>query len=70
MNVAAQRGWATRQLDFSDSFVRATREEEFYVEMPAMLSDKNANSEETVVLNLSKSLYGLVHAPCTCYQHL
>ena len=43
MNVAAQRGWATRQLDFSDSFVRATREEEFYVEMPAMLSDKNAN---------------------------
>ena len=45
-------------------------EEEVYVKIPAMLSDKNKSSEETVVLKLSNSIYGLVQAPSTWYQHL
>ena len=38
--------------------------------MPAIFSDKNANSEETVVLKFSKSLYVIVQAHRTWYQHL
>ena len=69
-NIAAQRGWATWQVYFLNVFIQATLEEEVYVEMPAIFSDKNTNSEETFVLKLSKSLYGLVQAPRTWYQHL
>ena len=38
--------------------------------MLAMFSEKNSISEETVVLKSTKSLYGLVQAPRTQYQHL
>ena len=70
MNIAAQSGWANRQVYFSNAFIQATLEEKLYVEMPAMFSDKNTNSEETVVLKLSMSFYRLVYAPRTWYQHI
>ena len=70
MNISDQRGWATCQVGLSNAFVQATRKEEVYVKIPAVLSDKNTNSEEIVVLKLSNSLYGLIQAPSTWYQHL
>ena len=36
MNIAAQRGWSTQKVDFSNSFVQATLEEEVYVKMSTM----------------------------------
>ena len=71
MNIAIQRGWATRQVDFSNAFVQARLKEEVYLELPAMFSDENQNStDEGVVLKLNKSLYGLVQAPRSWYYHL
>ena len=70
MHIAAQHGWATQKFYFSNAFVKDALKEEVYVEMPDMFSYKNANSEETVVLKLCKSLYRLVQAPRTWYQHL
>ena len=70
MNIAIQQGWATRQVDFSNAFVQATLEEEVYLEMPAMFSDENLLGAEPTVLKLNKSLYGLVQAPRSWYQHL
>ena len=66
-----QRGWSTRQVDFSNAFVQATLEEEVYVELPAIFRDENENvSNDGVVLKLNKSLYGLVQAPRSWYHHL
>jgi hypothetical protein len=57
MNIAIQRGWATRQVDFSNAFVQATLKEEVYVELPEMFRDKqNDGSKDGVVLKLNKSL--------------
>ena len=38
--------------------------------MNAMFSDNKSNSEETVILKLSKSIYGLFQASRSWYQHL
>ena len=70
MNIAIQRGWSTRQVDFSNAFVQATLAEDVYIEVPAMFADENHNDKESVVLKLNKSLYGLVQAPRSWYQHL
>ena len=70
MNIADQRGCTTQQVDLSNDFIQAILKVEVYVEMPAMFSEKKTNSEETVVIKLSKYIYILVQAPCTWYQHL
>jgi hypothetical protein len=71
MNLAVQRGWATRQVDFSNAFVQAELKEEVYVELPEMFRDEhNHGSKDGVVLKLNKSLYGLVQAPLSWYNHL
>ena len=71
MNMAIQRGWATRQVDFSNAFVQADLEEEVYLELPEMFRDENNHGgSDGVVLKLHKSLYGLVQAPRSWYFHL
>jgi hypothetical protein len=71
MNLAIQRNWATRQVDFSNAFVQAELKEEVYVELPEMFRDEhNHGSTNGVVLKLNKSLYGLVQAPLSWYNHL
>jgi hypothetical protein len=69
MNIAIQQGCASRKVDFSNAFVQATLEEEVDVEMPAMFANKNSNGKGAVILKLNKSLYGLVQAPRSWYQH-
>ena len=70
-NIAIQRGWATRKVDFSNAFVQVRLKEEVYLELPAMFSDENQNSTDAgFVLKLNKSLYGLVQAPRSWYHHL
>ena len=68
IHIAAQHGCANWQVDFLNTFIKTTLEGEGYVKIPAMFSDKNLNSEETVLLKLNKSLYRLVQDPCTWYQ--
>jgi hypothetical protein len=71
MNLAIQRGWATRQVDFSNAFVHATLKEEVYVELPEMFCDENnQGNKDGICLKLNKSLYGLVQAPLSWYNHL
>jgi hypothetical protein len=71
MNLAIQRGWATRQVDFSNAFVQATLKEEVYVELPEMFRDENNHgNKDGICLKLNKSLYGLVQAPLSWYNHL
>lgn len=41
MVLLAQRGYATKQVDFSNAFVQAEISEEIYVELPAMFQDIN-----------------------------
>jgi hypothetical protein len=65
--MSAQRGWATRQVDFSNAFVQATLNETVYVAMPPMFDE---HGERDKVLKLNKSLYGLVQAPRCWYKHL
>ena len=70
MDTTSQRGWSTLRVDFLNAFIKDIPKDIFYVKLPAMSSDKNENSEETVVLKLSKSLYGMFQAPRTWYQNL
>jgi hypothetical protein len=71
MNTAIQRGWATRQVDFSNAFVQATLKEEVYVDLPEMFcNEQDCGSKDGVVLKLNRSLYGLVQAPLSWYNHL
>jgi hypothetical protein len=71
MNLAVQRGWATRHVDFSNAFVQATLTDEVYVELPEMFRDEQGNGpKDGVCLKLNKSLYGLVQAPLSWYNHL
>ena len=62
MCLAAQRGWASRQVDFSNAYVQADLEEDIYIEMPAYFTD-STDPGKHLVLKLDKSLYGLVQAP-------
>ena len=59
MCLAAQRGWASRQVDFSNAYVQADLEEDIYIEMPAYFTD-STDPGKHLVLKLDKSLYGLV----------
>ena len=69
-NIVTQSGWATRKVNSSNAFIQAKLEKEVNVELPALFSDGNENSKETVVLKLIKSLYRIVQALHTGYQHL
>ena len=61
----------TQQVDFYNAFIQATIAEEVYVDLPVMISDdNNDDGKYGVVLKLNKSLYGLVQAPRSWYQHL
>ena len=70
INISAQCVWTTWQVDLFNAFVQATLKEEFYLKIPAMFSEKNENSEETVVLKLSKSIYIIVQTPRTWYKNI
>jgi histone deacetylase 1/2 len=71
MNLAVQQGWATRQVDFLNTFVQAELKDEVYVELPEMFRDKqNHGRKDGIVLKLNKLLYGLVQAPLSWYNHL
>ena len=71
MNLAMQRGWVTRHVDFSNAFVQANLKEEVYLEVPEMFFDEHGNGrKDDVVLKLQKSIYGLVQAPRSWYYHL
>lgn len=68
MTVALHKQWNTQQLDFDNSFVQAKVKETVYVGMPPGFCDGNGAKQS--VLKIRKSLYGLVQAPRTWYQHL
>jgi hypothetical protein len=71
MNLAIQRGWATRQVNISNAFVQAEFKEEVYVELPEIFcDDQNHGHKDRVVLKLNRSLYRLVQAPLSWYNLL
>ena len=54
-------------VDFTNAFAQATLKEEVYVALPQGYEPTHGNH---VVLKLNKSLYGLVQAPLSWYNHL
>jgi histone deacetylase 1/2 len=68
MSLSLAFNLETRQTDFSNAFAQAYLKEEVYVELPQGFQPP-PNSPE-VVLQLVKSLYGLVQAPMCWYDHL
>ena len=58
-----QRGWVTKQIDFSNAFVQAPMTRSVYVSLPAMFTDTNGTIRKDLCLKLNKSLYGLREAP-------
>jgi len=65
--LTAREQLKTRLVDFTNAFAQANLKEEVYVELPRMFD--SPNGPETV-LKLNKSLYGLVQAPLSWYNHL
>jgi Reverse transcriptase (RNA-dependent DNA polymerase) len=58
----------TVQVDYTNAFAQAVLKEDVYIELPRGLL--SSNSDKDIVLKLYKSLYGLVQAPKTFYDHL
>jgi hypothetical protein len=70
-NLAIQRGWATRQVNFSNAFVQAELKGEVYVELPKMFGDEhNHGHKDGVVLRLNKSLIWTCSGPSVLVQSL
>ena len=65
MHIENKCVWDTWQFGFLNAFVQAVIEKEVYVKIPAMFSDVNSNIGEIAVINLNKSLYGIVQVPHT-----
>ena len=61
--TAMQKGWITRQIDFSNAFVQAPMSRDVYVSLPAMFADSNSIESKLLCLKLRKRLYGLKDAP-------
>ena len=61
---------ATVQVDYTNAFAQAPIKEEVYIKIPIGFESTNKIGEEEIVLKLQKSLYGLVQAPRTFYEHL
>ena len=66
MKITIKEGWKSCQVDFQNAFAQAPIREEVYINMPPMFGDSTKNT----VMKLNKSLYGLVQAPLTWYDHL
>ena len=65
MTLEIQQGRAFKQVDFSNAFVQAKIDSKLYIKVPSMFE-----SEGDMVLDLNKSLYGLVEATLLWYNHL
>jgi len=63
------KGWTTRQVDYTNAFAQAELNDEVYVEHPRDFAPKGRSKGETV-LKLLKSLYGIKQAPRTFFEKL
>jgi hypothetical protein len=61
--LSLQRGWVTKQVDFSNAFVQAPLNKDVYVSLPPMFMDEKGHDPRTLCLKLNKSLYGMREAP-------
>ena len=69
MTLSIHLGWETRQIDFGNAFVQADLNEDVYLNLPPGFTGEHGDRQNRV-LKLKKSLYGLVQAPKTWYDHL
>ena len=61
--LSMQKGWTTRQIDFSNAFVQAPMQRNVCVSLPAMFEDASGLASNELCLRLNKSLCGLKEAP-------
>ena len=57
--LALQRGWVTKQIDFSNAFVQAPLNKDVYDALPAMFQDSSGIDPRLLCLKLNKSLYDM-----------
>jgi len=67
MILTVQEKLCTKLVDVTNAFAQATFKEAVFVEVPKMYESTNGSN---AVLQLNKSLYGLVQAPLCWYTHL
>jgi hypothetical protein len=65
LNMVLREGWATRQVDYTNTFSQAEMSETVCVEPPKLFAP---GGERDLVFKLLKSLYGLKQAPRTFYE--
>ena len=63
MVTALQRGWVTKQIDFSNAFVQAPMEQDVHVALPCLINDTSNLPLCELYLHLKKSFCGLKEAP-------
>jgi len=67
LTLTAREWLHTRMVNFTNAFAQATLNKDIYVTLPSMYDPKHGPE---VILQLNKSLYGLVQAPLSWYNHL
>ena len=61
--MALEKGWVTKQIDFSNAFVQAPINRNVFVALPPWFDDTSGIESKALCLKLKKSLYGLKEAP-------
>jgi hypothetical protein len=67
LTLILQEGWATKQVDYTNTFAQAEIHDDIVIEPPKLFGSRNGKD---LVLRLLKSLYGLKQAPRTFFQKL
>ena len=70
VSVTLCNKWVTKQIDFSNAFVRAPLEKTVYVALSPMFINTGNVDRNDLCLKLNKCLYGMKDAPKIWHDHL
>ena len=70
MSLSTNQGWDTIQVDFSYAFVQDTLVDDIYLYLTSYFDSDTDEDRAKMVMNINKSLYGLVQEPFYRYNHL
>ena len=68
--LSIKQGWATRKVDLSNAFVQDNLVEDVYLALPSYFDSETSEYRANMVMNLNKSIYGMVEYLLYWYNHL